>query len=156
MVGTGDIRLPRATFDYESGKFKPVKVKRPDPADPKKQIEVEISGEEFIVEGLKEQIARTAFVTHLMLWHESAPGHGIPEELLLRPAPPLSEREQNTAKYVNEVGRIMRQHFPKIKIQIGNSSASIGAATVPLRGGANPDYYDAIGSRHPHSDSTAD
>lgn len=85
----------------------------------------------------------------IMIWHESAPGYGIPEELLGRPVPEATEHHKKTAAYVNACGKFLRAKFPGMKIQIGNSSASIGAATLPLRNGAKPEYIDAIGIETP-------
>lgn len=85
----------------------------------------------------------------IMIWHESAPGYGIPEELLGLPVPEPTDRHKRTAVYVNACGKFLREKFPGMKIQLGNSSASIGAATLPLRNGAKPEYYDYIGIETP-------
>ena len=58
------------------------------------------------------------------------------------------KRAKLCAAYVNACGKIIRK-FPQLKIQIGNTSASIGAATLPLRGGADPEYYDYLGIETP-------
>ena len=50
---------------------------------------------------------------------------------------------------VNEIGRICHKHFPGIPLQIGNTSASVGAVAVPLRGGAKEEYYDLVGMEIP-------
>ena len=86
---------------------------------------------------------------HLMVWHESGPRGGIPEEVLGLPVPEATEMEKRKAAYINEIGRLMRKHFPDVKIQIGNSVCSIGSVYHPMRGGANPDYYDFIGIENP-------
>ena len=86
---------------------------------------------------------------HLMVWHESGPGGGIPEEVLGLPVPEATEMEKRKAIYINEIGRLMRKYFPDVKIQIGNSVCSIGSVFHPMRGGANPDYYDFIGIENP-------
>ena len=106
--------------------------------------------EKGVVERMKKEIAGKPFVDHIMVWHEDAPRYGIPEELLNLPVPTNNvAQEKASAAFINAVGRLCRQHFPDLKIQIGNSLASIGAVTVPLRGGANPDYYDQIGIEMP-------
>ncbi len=86
---------------------------------------------------------------HLMVWHESGPRGGIPEELLGLPVPEATDMEKRKAAYVNEIGRLMRKQFPDVKIQIGNSVCSVGSVYHPMRGGANPDYYDFIGIENP-------
>ncbi len=85
----------------------------------------------------------------IMIWHESAPGYGIPEELLELPVPAATDHHKRTAVFVNACGQFLRAKFPGMKIQLGNSSASIGAATLPLRNGAKPEYYDYIGIETP-------
>ena len=136
-------------FDPATGRFKPGKVKR----DGK---DVEVDGEARFVEHVQKKIAEKPFVDHLMVWHETAPWcGGIPEELLGLAAPTNDvKREKELAAYINEIGRICRKHFPNLKIQIGNSMHSIGAVAIPLRGGANPDYYDLIGLEPPCETST--
>ncbi len=85
----------------------------------------------------------------VMIWHESAPGWGIPEELLGLPVPAPTDHNKRTAVYVNACGKFLREKFPGMKLQLGNTSASIGAVTVPLRNGAEPEYYDFIGIETP-------
>ncbi|MEG2076382.1 MAG: hypothetical protein RRY34_07750, partial [Victivallaceae bacterium] len=90
----------------------------------------------------------------LMIWHETAPGYGIPEELLgwEVPAPKdanAAAYEKKLADFINASGEFIRKNYPNQKIQIGNSSASIGAVTRPLRAGAKAEYYDYIGIETP-------
>ena len=133
---------PKREFDPATGHFKPHQV--PDPADPKNKVEID--GEEWFVQFVKAKIkARGGVADTINLWHESAPDYGIPEELLGLPVPEVTDAQREYAAYLNECGRLLRKHFPELKIQVGNSGASIGAAVVPLRAGANPDYYDCIG-----------
>ena len=133
---------PKREFDPATGHFKPHQV--PDPADPKKKVEVD--GEEWFVQFVKAKIKACGGVADTInLWHESAPNYGIPEELLGLPVPEVTDAQREYAAYLNECGRLIRKHFPELKIQVGNSGASIGAAVVPLRAGANPDYYDCLG-----------
>lgn len=131
-------------FDPATGKFKPGKIKK----DGKT---VEVDGEARFVDHIQQKIAEKPFVDHIMVWHETAPGcGGIPEELFGLATPTNDvKREKEMAAYINEIGRICRKHFPQLKIQIGNSAHSIGAVAIPLRGGANPDYYDLIGVEPP-------
>jgi hypothetical protein len=134
-------------FDATTGEFKPQQVA--DPNDQKKKIA--ISGEEAITRKLADLIKNNPKADHCLIWHESAPGYGIPEELLNLPVPndeTTLKRAKLHAAYINACGKIIRK-FPQLKIQIGNSSASIGAATLPLRGGADPKYYDYIGIETP-------
>ena len=108
------------------------------------------SGEEAVVAKLKKDIEKAGYVNHIMVWHESAPNCAIPEEVLGLAAPTNdTAREKRTAAYVNEVGRICHKHFPGIPLQIGNTSASVGAVAVPLRGGAKAEYYDLVGMEIP-------
>lgn len=107
------------------------------------------NGEDAFVNEIRSAQNRYPLIDHAMLWHETAPGYGIPEELLGLPVPPPTADDRNLGKLVNETGRLMRKYFPGLTLQIGNSSASIGAVVRPLRGGANPDYYDRIGNEAP-------
>ena len=133
---------PKREFDPATGHFKPHQV--PDPADPKKKVEID--GEEWFVQFVQAKIkSRGGVADTINLWHESAPDYGIPEELLGLPVPEVTDVQREYAAYLNECGRLIRKHFPELKIQVGNSGASIGAAVVPLRAGANPDYYDCLG-----------
>ncbi len=90
----------------------------------------------------------------LMIWHETAPGYGIPEELLGWEVPAANDAnaaayEKKLADFINASGEFIRKNYPNQKIQIGNSSASIGAVTRPLRAGAKAEYYDYIGIETP-------
>lgn len=131
--------LGMGAFDGATGQFKPGKVKRDGQM-------VEISGEEVFVDNIEKQMKAVDFTDHIMIWHESAPHCGIPQELLAMAAPTNDvTREKLTAAYINECGRIIRKHFPGLSIKIGNSGASIGAVAVPMRGGAKAEYYDCVG-----------
>ena len=156
ISGVGNLGAPKiSSFDAATGKFKGGKIPDPnDPEkDPKKKRQIELDGEALFVRnvkgGIDGQVNNGRHADHMLIWHESAPGYGMPEELLNMPVPEVPEGDRNIAKYVNELGRIMRKHFPDIKLQFGNSSASIGAAVRPLRAGANPDYYDYMGFETP-------
>ena len=103
---------------------------------------------------LREALKKDPTIDTVMLWHESAPGYGIPEELLGLPVPTNSiAKDKVFALQVNAAGQIVRKVSKELnhdlRLQIGNSSASIGAAVRPLRAGANPDYYDQIGMETP-------
>ena len=102
-------------------------------------------GETRFVEYVQKQLDKVPYADHIMVWHESGPKNGIPEEILGLPVPAATDDDRAAAAYVNEFGRIVRKHFPKLRIQVGNWANSLGAACRPFRGGANPDYYDAIG-----------
>lgn len=155
VIPVGYTYAPSMRFlekDAKTGKwqFKSKVVREKDPNDPKKTVERTISGEEDFVESVRRTIRdRDGWADHLMVWHESAPGIGVPEELLGLPVPPLEPWREKQAAYVNEIGRIARKYFPQLKIQIGNTSCSMGAATWPFRAGVNPDYYDCIGLEVP-------
>ena len=107
--------------------------------------------EATFVKKIQAQLDMTPNADHILIWHESAPHCSqFPEELLgQQPDPAQHEADKKIAEYVNRVGELVRKHFPQLKIQLGNSSASLGAATRPLRGGANPDYYDYMGIETP-------
>lgn len=156
ITNTGNIGCPLSfrDIDMETGKFKNKTVDRVGP-DGKKYKE-EISGEQFFIEKVRANINSKKApwcVDHMLVWHESAPGYGIPEELLNMPITDEIkkniENDKRLGMFINEVGRIMKANFPQIRIQIGNSSASIGAATRPLRAGADIKYYDSIGIETP-------
>ncbi len=110
--------------------------------------------EEIVVKNVQKALKEKPFVDHIMLWHESSPG-GEDQcyELLGLPVPEPGEwtkkRNARVAKYVTETARIVHKHFPGVKVQIGNTSASVGAVTYPMRGGADPAAYDAIGLESP-------
>ena len=105
--------------------------------------------EEKFVPYIQKQIDQKPRADHIMIWHETAPAGGIPHEVLGMEVPPGSEADRKLGDYINEVGRLVRKHFPQLRIQIGNSNCSIGAAFKPLRGGAKPEYYDSIGIETP-------
>ena len=133
---TGHVRAPsQREFDEKTGKFKPH-----DCAD----------GETWFVREVQKLIDSVPYVDHIMIWHESGPkSTGIPEEILDLPVPAATDDDRKAGAYVNEIGRLVRKHFPKLRIQIGNNSASLGAACHPLRGGAKPEYYDSVGIETP-------
>ncbi len=143
------------TYDEKTGifTFNSMTLKEKDPKDPKKQIVKELNPDEAFCYHVNKSIGSRKFVDHIMVWHESAPGWGIPEELLNMPlserALKLKESDKRTAAYLDAVGKMVRKHYPNLKIQIGNTSASIGAATRPLRAGADPKYIDQIGIETP-------
>ena len=134
-------------FDGASGKFKPGKISVKDESGKLKTIEV--SGEERFLAKLKENIEKSIYYDHFMVWHESAPFGGIPEELLNLPIPEPSNATLNKIGYFKEVTRLLRQHYPDLRIQIGNASAGMGAAVWPLRLGASPDDFDVLGMETP-------
>ena len=128
---TGYVNAPgQNEFDAAAGKFKP---------------HGNLSGEEWFVTNVTQQIAAVPWVDHMLVWHETAPKGDFPEELLGRPVPAVTDEDRVAAAYVNEIGRIVRKHFPKLRLQIGNSSSSHGAVTKPLRAGVDPRYYDSVG-----------
>ena len=133
-------------FDFSTGKFKPSKV-----TNRKTKEVTEYDGEQTFVNKVKAQMEVTPNADHILIWHESGPHcTRFPDELMgTTPDPAEHAKDIQTAAYVNEIGRIVRKHFPQLKIQIGNNSAALGAATRPLRGGANPDYYDCMGIETP-------
>jgi hypothetical protein len=114
-----------------------------------KKTKVQLSGEDRFVFDLKEKIARSTFVDHVMIWHESGPRSGIPEELLGLPVPEDTFSNRAKSLYMIEYSRIVRKHFPDLKIQMGNCSAAMGAAVWPLRNGASPDSFDYLGMESP-------
>lgn len=113
-------------------------VMAPDPSDEKK-----------FVEEVRKAVDSRPYVDHIMIWHESAPAGGIPHEVLGMEVPPGTDADRKAGDLVNRIGALVRKHFPKLRIQIGNSNTSIGAAFKPLRGGAKPEYYDSIGIEVP-------
>lgn len=117
-------------FDYETGRFRPRDGK---------------DGETVAVEDLKRQLAATTFADHVLVWHESAEVcPEIPEELTGRPIPAATDWNRKRARYLDECVRILRRHFPDLRIQIGNTGISLGAVVSPLRGGADPASYRGV------------
>lgn len=153
ICSPGYISLPHGyrVFDYKNKQFKPKTVMVPDPQDPKKKIKKEIPGEVWVVDQVKEAIKdmHPDQVIQAMIWHESAPGEGVSTELTIGQKRAVTETDKNFGIYINTIGALMRKHFPKIKLQMGNSSYSLGAFARPVRGGANPAYYDYIGIETP-------
>ena len=142
--------------DRKTGEFKPVTVTSPDPDDPegKKTIKKEYPVEEGTAINLRRTLEKNPRIDTVMLWHESAPGYGIPEELLGKPVPQEKiEADKMLAVKVDLCGRIVRRVNKElgrdVKLQIGNSSASIGAVVRPLRAGARADSYHLIGIETP-------
>ncbi len=110
--------------------------------------------EKKLVDAIEKAKKELPFVDNVMVWHESAPwGEDMYDELLGLPVPEpagwVKKRDENLAKYVTEIGRIVHKNYPDLKLQIGNSSASMGAVTYPMRGGADPSAYDSIGVESP-------
>ena len=128
LLSCGNVRiLGPGYFDYETGKFKPKGDK---------------DGETVAVEDLKAQIEGATFVNHVLIWHESDGGFdGLPEELTGKPVPEATDWNKKRARYLTESYRIIRKHFPNLRIQIGNTGISLGALVSPLRGGADPEIY---------------
>ena len=139
--------LGQRDFDVENREFKPGKidVKGPDGKKEKKLV----SGEERFVMDLKNKIAKSTWIDHAMIWHESGPKGGIPEELLGLPVPKDTPANRAKSLYMIEYARLVRKHFPELKIQMGNCSASLGASVWPLRTGASPDSFDYLGMESP-------
>ena len=145
------VALHHGQFDGATGKFKPGTIRVPDPADPngRNTIPKEIDGEEAFVRDLKGKIDGSYEVDHVLVWHESAPWNQIPEELLGRPLTQTSRDnvagDKLFADYIREVHRLVRKHFPGLRVEIGNTGASIGAVVRPLRADKSvADCYDAI------------
>lgn len=105
-----------------------------------------------LAEKLQQQRARMPYVDHIKLWHESGPRCPFPEELLGLPVTKDADRrgpDTLWAKRVNDAGAFVRKYLPGVKLQIGNTTSSIGSTAVPLRGGAKPEYYDVVGIETP-------
>ena len=141
-------------FNAETGKFNDVEEMQPDPADPKKKIKVKLTGEEWFVRKMKKDMKDDwGHYTYVMIWHESAPHCGIPEELLNMPLSQKSIEQKEADKifvaYLKECRRIIKKHFPTLRLQIGNSSSSTGALVRPVRAGADINWYDSIGIETP-------
>lgn len=128
LISCGNVTvLGPGYFDYDTGKFRPRGGK---------------DGETVVVEDLKGKIAASTYVDHVLIWHESDGGFDhLPEELTGRPVPAATDWNKKRARYLTESCRIVRKHFPNLRIQIGNTGISLGALVSPLRGGADPDIY---------------
>lgn len=131
VTGNGSAKVANPDFfDYATGKYKPRDGK---------------DGETWVVEDLKRQIAEKPWVDHVTVWHENCPPPGVPEEILGLPVPAATPKDREYAAFFNEAGRIVRKHFPGLRIKVGNSLGSSGACFRTFRGGAKPEYLDAIG-----------
>ena len=132
VTSHGGVMAPHiSNFDAKTGRFKPVG---------------NVDGETWFVGTMKAAIAKAQHASFVTIWHENAPRGGLPPELIGEKSPEPGEAERRFGGYVNECGRIIRKHFPSLRIQIGNSSSSWGAGQAPIRGGAKGEYYDAIGN----------
>ena len=133
IINTGNVRALEQNdenFDAATGKFK----------DKDGQ-----TGEERFVAYLKSQMDKQVWTDHVLVWHENNLGrYFLPEEVLDLPVPAATAEDRAAAAYLNECGRLIRKHFPGLKIQVGNSFHSLGPTIRALRGGANPDYYDTV------------
>ena len=145
-----------APVDRITGELKPVTVTFPDPNDPtgKKEIKKEFPAEEGIEINLRRTLEKDPRIDTVMLWHETAPGYGIPEELLGKAVPQEKvAADKWLAIKVDLCGRVVHKLSKELKrdirLQIGNSSASIGAVLRPLRAGASADSFDQIGIETP-------
>ena len=121
---------------------------------PRKIDDIEKPAEEAAELQLRRALEEDPTIDTVMLWHESAPTYGIPEELLGLPVPTNTiAKDKAFAIQVDAAGRVVRKVSKDLKhelrLQIGNSSASIGAVVRPLRAGADPGYYDQIGMETP-------
>ena len=110
--------------------------------------------EEKLVAHLKKQLADKPFADNVMIWHESGPGSLDQfHELLGLPVAPPSDtlRRQlfRWSNYITQTGRIVRKHFPNLRLQIGNTSASLGAVVLPMRGGVDWSVFDSVGLESP-------
>ena len=85
------------------------------------------------IAALQKQVDAAPFANHVLVWHESSPRSGVPPELHGDPAPEVTEKDRARAAYLNEVGRLVHKHFPNLRVEIGNSGASVGAVVRPLR-----------------------
>jgi len=110
---------------------------------------------------IKEILAKEPDHTFL-IWHESSPGYGLPEEILGLPVPKeWKENETNRkrmerfGRYIRAVGKFREKNFPRskypgMKIQIGNTSVPTGAVVWCFRSGiAKPTDIDQIGMEAP-------
>ena len=143
-------------IDFQKLVFKEVRVKVPDPENPGKEISKKVPAPEAAEIKLRQAIEKDPTITTVMLWHEDAPSYveyGIPTELLGMPMPEFGTKGTASAMQVNAAGEIVRrvseQTGRKLRLQIGNSTTSIGAVVWPIRQGAKPEYYDDIGIETP-------
>ena len=134
-------------FDAETRRFKPGREWITDENGKRKAIE--LSGEERFLKKLKDNLDKSIYADHYMIWHESAPAGGIPEELLNLPVPEPSARIRQKCECMMETSRLLRKYYPDLRIQMGNASAGMGAAVWPLRLGASPDSFDVLGMETP-------
>ena len=153
---TARIHRMLLSFDFENGTFNDVPVGVPDPENPGNEITVKVPSPEAAEINLRKALAEDPTIDTVMFWHEDAPSFAeecVPEEILGLPVPEIGDKGKASAMQVNTAGEIVRRVAKDtgrdLRLQIGNSTTSIGAVVWPLRQGANPDYYDAIGIETP-------
>ena len=152
VTSCGNFHVPgrRNNFDPEKGEFTPHEVRKGVGKDAKM---VKMTGEEFFVDSIKTSLAKLPkdALPQVLLWHESAPSGFVAEEVLDMEVPSglVYPGAAFDAKYINEVSRLMKKHFPDLKLQIGNSTWSSGAVIGPMRAGAKAEAYDLIGIETP-------
>ncbi len=104
---------------------------------------------------LKRKLEANPKADTVMMWHESGPKYGIPEELLNEPFDPalIVERDKANAVKINAMGEFVKRLRKELKrdfrFQIGNASASIGSVVRTARAGAKIDAMESVGMESP-------
>ena len=122
---------------------------------PLKAADLDATGTAFKPQPLEKALAavndyfkRCPEADTIMVWHESAPSYGIPEDLLGLPIPEANERQKLNGPFITPSASDRDTTFPA-KEFISATAPAQSARTLPLRHGANPDYYDYLGIEIP-------
>ncbi len=143
-------------MDWEKKDLADITLEEVDPNNPNgPKIKKTYKGREGAYIDLKRRLEANPKADTVMMWHESAPGYGIPEELLNMPYDPkiVSDRDKANAVKVNVMGEIVQRLRRELKrdfrFQIGNSSASVGSVVRTARAGAKVNLIESVGIETP-------
>lgn len=101
---------------------------------------------------MDEVLAKYPHLREVLVYHESGPGNDLPIELFgIKPeiTEALIKREKRYADLYNLAGAFFREHYPQLKLVVGNNSASQSVIAAIFRHGGDPQYIDYIGIESP-------
>ncbi|NLX97116.1 MAG: hypothetical protein GXY83_13160 [Rhodopirellula sp.] len=106
------------------------------------------SSDEELIRNIRNSLQRYPSVANAMIFHEHAVwGYQVAPELIGRKPEPGSQWEgaEQRWNYAERLGRILRTHFPQLRVTIGNSLASTELIAEGLRRGFPEAYADFLG-----------
>ncbi|MDO4570578.1 MAG: hypothetical protein Q4D38_09365 [Planctomycetia bacterium] len=106
-------------------------------------------GIEALDRQMKELLEKYPHLNSVCVFHESGPGWETPWEIFGQPMELTPEQEAKHKRYgamMNAVGKFMREHYPQIRLVVGNSGGSMQTIGAAFRYGGDPKYLDYIGS----------